>query len=644
MNIKKDLICYIRAQNLILKYSIALMTIIFAVICTLFATWEIGGETWGYWYFSRVFSESGRFVVLDRSPLYILYLNIFNWIPYPTSVLIEYIVTTCIVVFILVLFLRSYLGLGLSLLASCIWVPYLQMAEPPVQKLALACSLVAVMFRENRNSKLNIVISYSFLLFAYLFRQTYIILLFCFLIYDMSLQLRYNRIRAIFSWRFKFSICWPIILVFLLLFWFVIFQSSSPWNNVWFTDTVWFPVDGKNMASGGGIQNINWTYIILKYGTFENHDFYFTNQEAFGGATNIFDAAIANPRLFIEICIYNLRVLLPTMLAGFWLPKMGIELLDYILQCIIIFGIVYGSIRFETNSSTRILIFASIAMVGVTIISIPLWRYMMPMIPVYFLAAYWYGVKITNFLKSRWLSAEIIMNKVMFSLLILSGVFFCLFLITDQSGKPERSIVLFIGFVLFFFCAVAIVIVSRFGSEAGKVNFSQRILMMPTLLLLLMSSSGLLFGWIKIGHNIRSDIESRRMHLLEGKEFSMKLSYPKLDEITKSCKGIMSLEPLFIGAFIALPLNRVYSPWEIPPFGYLNNSPYKGLNPERVDCVLVSNGLTSGVGGATNIQMRYQNYIKPYLRQLNALGAVTYDIPNFGQAVILPRNLKVMPQ
>ena len=30
-----------------------------------------------------------------------------------------------------------------------------------------------------------------------------------------------------------------------------------------------------------------------------------------------------------------------------------------------------------------------------------------------------------------------------------------------------------------------------------------------------------------------------------------------------------------------------------------------------------------------------KNYIKPYLNQLYSLGAITYEIPNYGQAIIL---------
>ena len=99
----------------------------------------------------------------------------------------------------------------------------------------------------------------------------------------------------------------------------------------------------------------------------------------------------------------------------------------------------------------------------------------------------------------------------------------------------------------------------------------------------------------------------------------------------------MSLEPTFFGAFLDIPQSRVYAVWEIPPFGHLHSSPYKGLNPDRIDCVLVSTNLATGIGMATNYQIRYQNFIKPYVDQLISYGAVQYEIPFYGHAIVLQK-------
>jgi len=77
--------------------------------------------------------------------------------------------------------------------------------------------------------------------------------------------------------------------------------------------------------------------------------------------------------------------------------------------------------------------------------------------------------------------------------------------------------------------------------------------------------------------------------------------------------------------------------WEIPPFGsYANNqASYNGLSPERVDCLLISDALASNVGMGTNIQMRYQNYILPYVETLGRLGAKRIELTDFGYAIVL---------
>ena len=124
---------------------------------------------------------------------------------------------------------------------------------------------------------------------------------------------------------------------------------------------------------------------------------------------------------------------------------------------------------------------------------------------------------------------------------------------------------------------------------------------------------------------------------MESKEYSIKAAYPELLKVTNGCKGILSLESLFFGAFTALPLNKIYSPWEIPPFGSLHDSSYEGLNPDRIDCVLISSDLATGVGAGTNIQIRYQNFVKPYINNLRSIGAITYDIDGFGQVVVFNR-------
>jgi glucose-1-phosphate cytidylyltransferase len=58
------------------------------------------------------------------------------------------------------------------------------------------------------------------------------------------------------------------------------------------------------------------------------------------------------------------------------------------------------------------------------------------------------------------------------------------------------------------------------------------------------------------------------------------------------------------------------------------------IKDEEVFCLTYGDGV-SDVNITELIAFHNQSYIKPYISQLESLGAVTYDIPNFGQAIIL---------
>ena len=76
----------------------------------------------------------------------------------------------------------------------------------------------------------------------------------------------------------------------------------------------------------------------------------------------------------------------------------------------------------------------------------------------------------------------------------------------------------------------------------------------------------------------------------------------------------------FLGAFTDTPLNKIHDVFEVPPFGQLGDREYS-LTPERVNCVFVSNYLATAVGHATNVKIRYDNYIQPFVELLVKMGA-----------------------
>lgn len=566
----------IKKDNLILILSF--FCVFLAVVVSLFFHFEMGGETWGYWFFARVFIETGKFIISDRSPLYILYLNLFYWIGYPNSVTIEYIVTTTVAVIALVLFLRKHIGLGWATLAGILWIPFFQMNEPPVQKLALACSLFAVIARQDGSDRLKIMLSYALLGFAFMFRWNYIVLIPLFGGYDLIRLFREKKKKRLLCFHMQSD--WPIVIVVALLMWFSVMQSSHSWNNAWTATTKWFPCNGKSLSQASFIQNFNWMYIWGKYKTFENKDFYFTNQELFGGHSDLIGSIYYGRNFITKQLISNtffnsFRLLELTEFSQIFRNQLlnPRSFKMWFFAFISFFVLIYGAFRLIANSQERnkdlIILFlaGSILLELTNVLSLPKLRYLFPFVPILSLSAYWYATKINDF------------NNI----------------------------------------------------------FNRKLMI---LLLIVLFSNGL-SSWSVIIGNLSNDFAKKDIRILEARPYSMKASFDRLNALSQHKRGILSLENTFVGAFLNTPIKNVYDVWEIPPFGRYGKSDYKGLVSKRIDCVLVSHELATGIGCATNYQMRYQNYIKPYAQKLIAMGAKFHAIPKYGSVVfVVQKNCK----
>ena len=226
----------LNGRSLVLLLSAAVALGMFAF--TLLSRQEIGGETWGYWFFARVFAESGDFIAADRSPLYTLYLNGFRWLGYPTSVTVERLATGLMMMSGIVLMFRSFMGLGLAVFAALLWIPFLQFAEPPVQQLALAFSLMGLVVRRSTDGRNGLGASYALFLMAYMFRGSYVLFILLFIGWDLYRIYRiqrhglWSRLRQIVISRgfVTFSVA-PLTLVVGLLIWFSVMESDHPWSN-----------------------------------------------------------------------------------------------------------------------------------------------------------------------------------------------------------------------------------------------------------------------------------------------------------------------------------------------------------------------------------------------------------------------------
>lgn len=562
---------------------IGAFVIMIAIGLSLFRHLEISGETFGYWFFARIFAQTGQFIIIDRGPLYVFYLNLFRWMGYPSEIVVEYMVTSLIAATALIILLKRYIGLFLAVFAALLWIPFIQIAEPKQQGLALACICLSVVVRDIKISRLRLAISYALFGCAYMLRPNYLIFIFVFAIGDTISFLRHKKIKNLLRVLRPSRHDWPIFLVLSLFMWFSAMQSSHRWNNSWFASTDWFPNSGKTLRDTAFAHAFPWHYIAYKYGDFTGKDIYFASKEAFGDAKNAIEAIRANPRFIAIASAINIRAMIRvianhlTMAPTIPEHVSNYRFLYYLiapLYIAFVLAIFYGAWRVCKSRTMALFFISTVLFVGSIAIVMPKARYAQPFVIILVLSAFWYGSKIRNILDKKHASSEI-----------------------------KQRLILTCSY-----------------------------LVIPVFLVFL--SNGLT-GWSSIVRDVASDIKKGELRIMQNRGYSLRGSFKSIQSLIKGCHGVLSLEDTFVGAFVDIPIDKVYDIWEIPPFGNFSNSSYNGLRPERIDCVLVSNTLATDIGLGTNCQLRYENYIKPYVKKLQDMGARVYNIEGFGQAIIL---------
>jgi len=567
-----------------IQYFYTVLLIGLATVLLLLAHHELGGESWGYWFFARIFVETGEFISMDRGPLYVVYLSLFRWLGYPNMVIAEYLVTFLLITISLLFFFRRYIGMFWALLAVILWLPFLHAAEPPVQKIALALTCLAMVLRDQDENRFRLVLFYSLLLCAYMVRSTYIVFIITFLVWDIIQIVRKQKLSGLLQAFRPNRQDWPLWIVLTLFICFKVYESPHQWNNAYYATTTWSPTDAKKISDAAFIHNYNWQYIEQKYGTQKDHDFYFTNKELFKGADNMIGAIQANPVFVVKQFVRNIKNTLIITANITLIPKIlstkirkGSKLWPFVhllFTLPLVFAIFYGAFQGATNHFMVVFFIASILVICTATIALPKERYMAPLIPILILSAYWYSKKFIQLFSDR-------VNAFRYKFPLEYLVKFCI-----------------------------------------------------TAMMFVLFSQGPL-SWASIIQDVNADIKKGDIRILESRPNSYKASFELITPLASSCRGVMTLEYLFLGAFSPLPVSRIYDVWEIPPFGQLNQAHYNGLNPDRVNCVIVSQELVKSYGGGTNHQIRYDNYIEPYVNDLKRSGAKIVNLENFGYAVIL---------
>jgi hypothetical protein len=561
---------------------VVLILFIFAALSML-NHWEFGGESWGYWYFARELSDGNGFIVVDRGPLYTIYLNAFRWIGYPESVSVEYIVTTTITLFAILLFIHKYIGIKAALFASLLWVFYLQVAEPPVQKLALACSLFSMYIRCNSTTRLKYSLSYTLLILSFYFRVTYIAMLFVFIIYDSAIYLTKHSIKDYFTNIIPRFTDLTLIVSVMLFFVFLGFQSDNPWNNVMFAPIGDFFGGAKSFLQ---ILSLNSFYEIIQ--NFSDI-FYFT--------TNL------------------LIVPMPTNLAFLFIVPFA--------------AIVYAAINSTNNNDIKIFVISSVILVCLPVLNVPNSRHMTPFIPVLLLASVYLKNKVIIYGNEN-NKDKISLHGIIMCLVILAV--FSILLIIRLSMWPTGNRTL--EYTLLYYSIILSIllffVILKFLPNSINLSLNHRSFKNLWIYIILIILSHGIINYYKLSQHLYNDLIKRDIKILENDDYSMKASYYDLNSLFKNCNGVMGVEGLFFGAFMNIPINNLYGVSEIPTTGTLGNSTYQGLNINRINCLFISNNLYS----SPNYTKIYENYIQLYAEKLINKGADVYEIPKYGKAVI----------
>ena len=612
---------------------------------------EGGGETWGYWVFADELYNEGRFISQSRSPLYILYFQLFYWAGFPNFVYMEWITTSLITGLSLYLLLRIQLSEWVSIFGVVIWLPFIRYSEPPVLSLALAMTSIAFIIRSNSlnlyTDRSVITASYTFLIMAYLLRSTYILPLVIVVLYDLWNYYKLNGFRNIFIIMIPTPRDWYLLAVITFLIVSSLLISVHPWNNPWFSSTTWLPVSEENpsLLYSGFIQLMNEQYIESNYGDFTSHDIYFTNKELFGDATTFFSAFFSNYDFVIKQWWKNILYLFE-MTSNLNLFSNSIALIPWFGGLIGSILILYGSIKFTvSNKQILLLLIATILLIGSSVIAAPKLRYMVPAVPFLIYSAYWYSTLIKKVVLPKIFGTKTsFVNSILFLIAYLTLVVIIL-LFSERMIFSDSFITLNPKYVGVYDWLIPVILITyfllfigllsqffSFSSDKFRVRIRKYItyMIIPVLFLSFTPATS---HWIEISRNVLVGPK-----VLKNDNFSFISSKDRIISLGANCIGIMALEHQIMSIIFSKSNTVIYDISEIPPFGNLNNSEYDGLNLNRIDCLFISNKLSKGVSRATNRTLRFKNFIQPYEIELLSSGASSHTIGGFGKVIILQKD------
>ena len=277
--------------------------------------WEPGMEGLKNWAMARNSTFDFSFPVIHHGPLYNLYLQLFLLLPYPINAVYAHAVVQIFNLTCLFFLLNKFTNRWVACLLIMPWIPHLWILEGGGRVLGMG--FFALYLGMSFVERINRGIIPLTLLCASL----------CDLFYAPFLMGHiFGRLYQYKKLKLSFSIDLVRLIKLLLLSLIVLtllFQSKRPENNVHGFDYPWTPVAIKNIFTAGVIQVANWKYIKKNYNENEwyKKDWYNLNDEATGGAKNIYELFKNDYKQFIISMLEEIRTLsdiVPGLIIGFY--------------------------------------------------------------------------------------------------------------------------------------------------------------------------------------------------------------------------------------------------------------------------------------------------------------------------------------
>ena len=276
------------------------------------------GEQYGYWYFNEIFTKEFLYPDISRSPFYVIYLSLFNWLSTPYNFLIESIITNFLLCVSLFYLFKNKYNNNYLFLIIVLSIGFFFNLIPYPQALALSFLNFSLILRRKKTFFFNIL-AYFLILLAIYCRITYIIVFILFILFDLYKNINFFIKNKKVNKSNLYVVISGLLFFFVLNSFFINNVSQSKLNNGYFQSLNWKPSKSKSNIDIAFQVNFNFLY-YEKYKDQidkDKKDFYFINKIAFNGSDNLIDSFKSNPKFVSWGIIKNSTHIFPIILNKF---------------------------------------------------------------------------------------------------------------------------------------------------------------------------------------------------------------------------------------------------------------------------------------------------------------------------------------